>query len=1030
MAHRILISPLSRGLLRPCAFCIQHPRLACFLLICIVFLLTAVSAIAQTSQRVYASVPATTTTTSQVVSFTKDATGVLSLVGTPVGSSLEGGPMALDGKGQFLFVLNPTSGQISMYQIGQTVGLSEAPSSPFSANTGGVGTNSATPVCLATEKSGHFLYVGFEPTNPSANGEIVEYAIDAAAQQILMDGSIQTPPGLIDCITNQQNFLYVGLKGGGTNVYTIGQLQAAPASAGSGKSEVSIAVDPQGHFFFDGWGGSTGFVESAPISPADGSATNVTVPFSLGANNSPSSMLVDGSGKFLYVTENGSVYAYAIDAGTGFLGISPGLVAQVAFIRATSAADPQGPYIYSLRVDGVHVFEIGPDGTLAETPGSPFSTGSSGARGLAISGTSVQAVTGAVAQLFPPAQDFGSTNVGQTAGPKALTVTNTGGSPLTVTGVVVSGADAGDFVAPSMCSPQPFLPPNAGANSTCSISISFTPTATGPRQATLMITTDAAAAQSAQLTGNATAAQADITMAPVSLSFSSTLQGATSPPQTVTLTSSGAAALHISSVLLTGANANDFAMSNACSGQYPANASCTITVTFSPLGDGLRTASITVTDDAPGSTQMVQLSGTGTGAPVPRPAATITPPAAVFAAIPLGTTSPVQNVAITNSGGAALHISSVMTSGANSGDFSINNGCTGAAYAVNTACIIGITFTPSAIGLRAATLTITDDAPNSPQTVQLSGSGAGAPSVNLSSAAVSFAATALGTTSPRQNITVTNLGAAALHFSSIKLSGTNAGDFTLINECVTSAYPVNTACTVGLTFTPSATGARTATLAIADDAPNSPQTVAVTGNANSLLAVSGNLSATVTAGQTATFSLQLTAGFIGSLSSTCSGAPVSATCSVPTTTKLTSGVSVPFVITVATTGSGVSAPAGHSPADVPFVTLRLQRLPLVFLCLLAGLTLCAGAMQALGGLRRVGPRPCLAGGPFLALAGLTLCTVTGCGGGSTGAQSAPVTQSVPTPAGTSTITVSVTAATTAAAQLPPITPIQLTLTVN
>jgi hypothetical protein len=249
-------------------------------------------------------------------------------------------------------------------------------------------------------------------------------------------------------------------------------------------------------------------------------------------------MLVDGSGKFLYVTENGSVYGYAIDAGTGLLGISPGLVGQRAFLRTTSAADPQGPYIYSLRGDGVHVFEIGPDGTLAETPGSPFSTGSSGARGLTISGTAVQAVTGAVAQLFPPAQDFGSVNVGQTAGPKAFTVTNTGSSPLAVATVIVSGADPSDFVAPSMCSPQPFLPPNAGANSTCSISISFTPTATGPRQATLMITTDAAPAQSAQLTGSATAAQAGITMAPVSLSFPSTLQGATSPPQTVTLTSS------------------------------------------------------------------------------------------------------------------------------------------------------------------------------------------------------------------------------------------------------------------------------------------------------------------------------------------------------------------------------------------------------------------------------------------------------------------------------------------------------------
>jgi hypothetical protein len=72
MANRTLLSSLSRGVLRPCAFCVRNPRLACFLLICVVFLLNAVSAIAQTSQRVYASVPAASTTTSQVVSFTKE----------------------------------------------------------------------------------------------------------------------------------------------------------------------------------------------------------------------------------------------------------------------------------------------------------------------------------------------------------------------------------------------------------------------------------------------------------------------------------------------------------------------------------------------------------------------------------------------------------------------------------------------------------------------------------------------------------------------------------------------------------------------------------------------------------------------------------------------------------------------------------------------------------------------------------------------------------------------------------------------
>src|SRR3984957_1133715 len=425
MAQRSLISSLPRGVLPPCAFRIQHPRLACFLLICVILLLNALSAFAQTSQSVYASVPVTaagaTTTTSQVVSFTKSSAAFLSLVGAPVPSALEGGPMAIDSQGLFLFVLNPTSGLISMYQISQTPGLTEVPGSPFAASTGGVGLDSGVPVCIATEKSGHFLYVGFNPANPNANGEIIEYAIVAAAQQIQMDGSsIETPPGLVDCVTDQQNFLYVGLKGGGTNVYTIGQLEAAPGSAGSGRPEVSIAVDPQGRFFFDGWGAPAGFVESAPISPANGTATNVTTPLSLGSNNSPTSMLVDGSGKFLYVTETDSVYAYQIDGDTSALTPSPGPPTALIFKRTTSAADPQGPYIYSLQDDGVHVFEIGPEGALGEILGSPFSTGSSGARGLAVSGTPGQAVTGAIAQLFPPSQDFGSIYVGQVSGTKPL----------------------------------------------------------------------------------------------------------------------------------------------------------------------------------------------------------------------------------------------------------------------------------------------------------------------------------------------------------------------------------------------------------------------------------------------------------------------------------------------------------------------------------------------------------------------------------------------------------------------------------
>ena len=259
MAQRTLISSLPRGLLRPCAFCIQHPRLACFLLICVILLLNALSSFAQTSPSVCASVPVTatgaTTTTSQVVSFTKSSAAFLSLVGAPVPSALEGGPMAIDSQGLFLFVLNPTSGLISMYQINQTPGLTEVPGSPFAASTGGVGLDSGIPVCIATEKTGHFLYVGFNPANPNANGEIIEYAIVAAAQQIQMDGSrIETPPGLVDCVTDQQNFLWVSRAGEPMSTQSANWRLCQGAPGADDRKSASLSIRRAGTFLMAGAG--------------------------------------------------------------------------------------------------------------------------------------------------------------------------------------------------------------------------------------------------------------------------------------------------------------------------------------------------------------------------------------------------------------------------------------------------------------------------------------------------------------------------------------------------------------------------------------------------------------------------------------------------------------------------------------------------------------------------------------------------------------------------------------------------------
>jgi hypothetical protein len=111
-----------------------------------------------------------------------------------------------------------------------------------------------------------------------------------------------------------------------------------------------------------------------------------------------------------------------------------------------------------------------------------------------------------------------------------------------------------------------------------------------------------------------------VTLSPNTISFGTVTQGATAGPQTVTLTSSGTAALHISSVVVGGVNAGDVVLTNGCTASsYAVNATCTLSVTFSPLATGPHTATLTITDDAPDSPQTIPI-----GANV-NPAFTIAP---------------------------------------------------------------------------------------------------------------------------------------------------------------------------------------------------------------------------------------------------------------------------------------------------------------------------------------------------------------------------------------------------------------------
>jgi uncharacterized repeat protein (TIGR03803 family) len=204
-------------------------------------------------------------------------------------------------------------------------------------------------------------------------------------------------------------------------------------------------------------------------------------------------------------------------------------------------------------------------------------------------------------------------------------------------------------------------------------------------------------------------------LAPASLAFGNETVGITSSPQIVTLTNIGNLPFNITSIQINGANSSDFAQTNNCPSSLGANSNCTINVTFTPTALGSDSASLIVTDTAPGGTQTVSLTGTGASFMV-----TLSPSSVTFPGQYVGTAGLDQNVQLKNNGPGVLTISSVVASPAS--DFSQLSAC-GNSLAVGASCSIGVFFDPSTSGTRSGTLTMTDNAPGSPQVVPLTGTG-------------------------------------------------------------------------------------------------------------------------------------------------------------------------------------------------------------------------------------------------------------------------------------------------------------------
>jgi hypothetical protein len=613
--------------------------------------------------------------------------------------------------------------------------------------------------------------------------------------------------------------------------------------------------------------------------------------------------------------------------------------------------------------------------------------------------------TAPVASFAPTSLTFASQTINTTSAAQTITLTNSGNAAMTITGVSIAGTNAGDFAQTNTC---PVSPATLAASANCTISVTFKPTATGARAANVSVADNAAGSpQTVSLAGTGAAANTPIvTLSPTTLTFASTTVGSTSAAQTVTLTNTGTAALTITGVTLTGTNTGDFAQTNTCPvspATLAANANCTISVTFKPTATGARSANVSIADNATGSPQTVPL--TGTGAAAGTPAVTLNPTSLSFAATTVGSTSAAQTVTLTNSGTGALTITGVSLTGANPGDYAQTNTCplSPATLAANASCSLSVTFKPTATGARSASVSIADNATGSPQSIALSGTGSAATfTVTVAPTSLTFASQTLQTTSPAQNVTVTNTGTGTVQFAGFTISGTNSGDFALGTGATcnaTGTLAANASCTIAVTFTPTVAGARTATLSIADNATGSPQTVALSGTGIASAVVitipsGGSTTATSVPGGTAYYGLVLTGapGVSGTVTLGCTPSSPTLTCSViPSTVTLTAGQTTEVAFGVQTYCQGTTTNTGAlfgGPGGAGFSD-RMGPMLLALFSLLMGIAMWT---------RRRNPRLALA----VAMIALIVIGGAACSGG------VPKGPNGATPAGTYSLTLTTT----------------------
>jgi Abnormal spindle-like microcephaly-assoc'd, ASPM-SPD-2-Hydin len=445
------------------------------------------------------------------------------------------------------------------------------------------------------------------------------------------------------------------------------------------------------------------------------------------------------------------------------------------------------------------------DGSATGSITLSSNSSSGGTSTVSLSGTGISPQL----TLSSGALAFGNVAVNST-GAQTLTVTSSGTAALTINSATLSGTG---FKMSGATFPVTLNP-----GQTVSFQVSFAPTTAGSATGTITLSSNSASGTTSTVSLTGTGVSSQLTVSASSLAFGNVVLNSTLS-KTLTLTSSGTAAVTVNSATVSGAG---FTISGAT---FPATlnpgASISLQVNFNPTVAGSASGSITISSTSgTAATTTVSLSGVGT---VPQLGVSST--SLAFGSVTLNTTS-TQTLTLTSSGTAAVTVNSATLSGTG---FTMSGAAFPATLNPGASISLQVNFSPTVAGSASGSITISSNSnTGGTATVSLSGSGTSTNSVlSLSANSLSFGNDSVGT-AITQSVTLTSTGTSAVTVSAATITG--AG-FSFSGATFPVTLNPNVAIQVVVQFNPTAVGAASGTLSFSSNSTNGgTSVVSLSGN--------------------------------------------------------------------------------------------------------------------------------------------------------------------------------------------------------